>query len=86
MFVSDFLSRLSSNNKDEEPIPYLTDTSSLSIDSYMSYLDDMCVNNYDTQQGYCTQHSSPLFRGQSSTYKYQMSTINHCRGRKISIV
>ncbi len=29
MFVSDFLSRFSSDNNDEEPIPYLTDTSLL---------------------------------------------------------
>ncbi len=29
MFVSDFLSHFSSDNRDEEPIPYLTDTSLL---------------------------------------------------------
>ncbi len=69
MFVSDFLSHFSSNNKDEEPIPYLTDTSSLSNDSYMSYLDDMCEYNYDTKQGYCTQYSFPLTRSKSKVQK-----------------
>ncbi len=38
MFVSDFLPHFSSNNKDEEPIPYLTDTSCLDNASYMSHL------------------------------------------------
>ncbi len=48
MFVSDFWSRFSSDNKDEEPIPYLTDTSLLANVSYMSYLDNMYDFNYDT--------------------------------------
>ncbi len=34
MFVSDFLSRFSSSNKDEEPIPYLTDTTLLDDASF----------------------------------------------------
>ncbi len=36
MFVSYFLSHFSSDNKDEELIPYLTDTSLLGNVSYMS--------------------------------------------------
>ncbi len=74
-FVSDFLSLFSSDNKDEEPIPYLTDTSSLINDLYMSYLDDMCANNYDTQQGYCTQHSFPLTRSQSKVQKIVLPSL-----------
>ncbi len=49
MFVSDFLSRFSLDNIDEEPIPYLTDTSNINSDSYMSYLDDMCAYNHNTK-------------------------------------
>ncbi len=60
MFVSDLLSRLSSNNKDEEPIPYFTDTTLLDDASYMSHLDGICQFNYDTFQGVCTSHSFPL--------------------------
>ncbi len=52
MFVSDFFSRFSSNNTDKEPISYLTDTSNISGDSYMSYLDDMWDYNFDTQQAH----------------------------------
>ncbi len=62
MIVSDFLSRFSSDNKDEEPIPFLTDTSYLDNDSYISYLDNMSSFNYETQQGICTKHSSPFIR------------------------
>ncbi len=36
VFTSDFLSRFSSDNTDDEPIPYLTDTSLLHNASYMS--------------------------------------------------
>ncbi len=42
MFVSDFLSSFSFRNEDEEPIPYLTDTSLLDKDSYMTQIDNIC--------------------------------------------
>ncbi len=42
MFVCDFLSHFSSDNNDEEPIPYLTDTSLLNNASYMTQLDTIC--------------------------------------------
>ncbi len=48
IFVSDFLSHFSSNNKDEEPISYLIDTTLLDDGSYMSHLDEICQFNYDT--------------------------------------
>ncbi len=48
MFVSDFLSRFSLDNNDEEPIAYLTDTSLLNNDSYMTKLDATCKFNYNT--------------------------------------
>ncbi len=51
MLVSDFLSRFSSDNQDEQPFPYLMDTSCLDNVSYMFYLDNMCNFNYNTQQG-----------------------------------
>ncbi len=35
MFISDFLSRFSSDNNDEEPIPYLTDTSLINNVSWL---------------------------------------------------
>ncbi len=66
MFVSDFLSRFSSDNKDDEPIPYFTDTSLLDNVSYMSYLDNMCDFNYDTLQGICTKLAIPVKRPQLS--------------------
>ncbi len=43
MFVSDFLSRFSSDNNDEKPIPYLMDTSLLNNASYMTQLDTLQV-------------------------------------------
>ncbi len=39
MFVSDFLSCFSSDNKDDEPIPYVTDTSLL---ANISYITNVC--------------------------------------------
>ncbi len=75
MFISDFLSRFSSDNKVEEPIPYLKDTSSLSNDSYMSYLDDMCAYNYDTKQVYYTQHSFPLTHSESKVQKIVLPSL-----------
>ncbi len=51
MFVSDLFSHFSSDNKDEEPIPYITDTSLRANVSYMSYLDHMCDFNYDALEG-----------------------------------
>ncbi len=62
MFVSNFLSHFSFNNKDEEPI---TDTTLLDDASYMSHLDDICQFNYDTLQGFCTSHLLPLMRSQA---------------------
>ncbi len=44
MFVSDFLSHFSSDNKYEEPIPYHTDTSCSDNVSYMSYVDTMVTS------------------------------------------
>ncbi len=69
MFVSDFLSRFSSENKDVEPIPYITDTSLLANVSYMLYLDNMCDFNYDTLQGICTNHAFPVTRSQAKLQK-----------------
>ncbi len=68
-FVSDFWSRFSSDNKDEEPIPYLTDTSLLANVSYMSYLDNMCDFNYDTLQGICIKHTFPVTRSHAKLQK-----------------
>ncbi len=62
MFVSDFLSRFSSVNNDEEPIPYLTDTSLLNNVSYMTQSDAICKFNYNMGQGICTSHSFPITR------------------------
>ncbi len=49
MFVSDFLSHFSSDNNDDETIPYLTDTSLLDDASYMSQMDNICNYNYETK-------------------------------------
>ncbi len=54
MFVSDFLSRFSSDNN------YLTDSSLLNNTSYMTQLDAICKFNYNMGQGICTSHSFPL--------------------------
>ncbi len=62
MFVFDFLSRFSSDNNDEEPISYLTDTSLLKNTSYMIQLDAICKFNNNTGKGICTSHSFPLTR------------------------
>ncbi len=75
MFVSDFLSHLSSDNKDEEPIPYLTDTSLLDNISYMSYLDNMCDFNYDTLQGICNKHMFPVMRSRANLQKIAIPPI-----------
>ncbi len=48
MFVSDFLSHFSSDNNIEEPIPYLTDTSLLYNDTYITQLDAIYKFNYKT--------------------------------------
>ncbi len=69
-FVSDFLSLFSSNNKDEETISYLTDTTLLDDVCYMSYLDDICQFNYVTLQGVCTSHSFPLTISQAKKNSY----------------
>ncbi len=75
IFVSDFLSHFSSDNQDEEPIPYLTDTSCLDNASYMSYLDSMCAFNYATNQGICTKHSFPLTRSQAKLQKIAITSL-----------
>ncbi len=75
MFVSDFLSCFSSDNKDEERIPYLTDTSCLDNVSYMSYLDNMCSFNYKTNQGICTKHSFPLTTSQAKLQKITIPSL-----------
>ncbi len=75
MFVSDFLSRFSSNNEDEEPISYLTDTTLLDDVSYMSQLDDICQFNYDTFQGVCTSHSFPLTKSQAKLKKIAIPSL-----------
>ncbi len=51
MFVSDFLSRFSSDNKEDEPMPYLTNTLLLNITSNMS-VRRYFKFNYNTGQGY----------------------------------
>ncbi len=74
MFVSDFLSRFSSANDDEEPIPYLTETSLLHNNSYMSHLDNICQYSYKTNQGLCNLHSFPLTRSLAKLQKVANST------------
>ncbi len=69
MFVFDYLPHFSSDNQDEEPIPYLTDTSCMDNVSYMSYLDNMCNFSYETQQEICTKHLFPLKRSQAKLQK-----------------
>ncbi len=56
MFLSDFLSLFSCDNNDEEPIPYLADTSLLNNTSYMTQLDAICKFNYNMGQDICTCH------------------------------
>ncbi len=73
--MSDFLSRYSLENNDEEPIPYLTDTSLLNNDSYMTQLDAICNFNYNTGQGICTSHSFPITRSQAKLQKIAIPNI-----------
>ncbi len=75
MFVSDFLSCFSSDNNDEEPIPYLTDTSLLNNDSYITQLDAICKFNYNTGQSICTSHSFPITRSQAKLQKIAIPSI-----------
>ncbi len=75
MFVSDFLSRFSSANNDEEPIPYLTETSLVSDNSYMSHLDNICQYNFKTNQGLCNLHSFPLTRSQAKLQKVTIPSL-----------
>ncbi len=75
MFVSDFLSHFSSDNIDDEPIPYLTDTSLLHNALYMSQLDAICQFNYDTYQGICTSHSFPVTRSQAKLQKIVIPSL-----------
>ncbi len=87
MFVSDFVSHCSSDNKDEEPIPYFTDTSCLDNVSYMSYLDTMCNFNYKTNQGICTKHSFPSTRSQAKLQKIILqSTVSSSKQRPPSLL
>ncbi len=75
MFVANFLSCFSSDNKDEEPIPYLTDTTLLINISNMSYLDNMCDYNHDTQQGICTKHAFSVTRSQAKLQKIAITNF-----------
>ncbi len=72
MFVSDFLSWFSSDNNDEEPIPYVTDTSLLNTASYMTQLDAICKFNYKMGQGICTSHSFPITRSEAKMQKIEI--------------
>ncbi len=75
MFVSDFLSRFSSANNGEEPIPYLTDTSLLNYTSYMTQLDCVCKFNYNTGQGICTSYLFPSTRSQAKMQKIAIPSL-----------
>ncbi len=75
IFVSDFLSCFSSDNIDDEPIPYLTDTSLLHNASYMSQLDSICQINYDTCKGVCTSHSFAVTRTQAKLHKIVIPSL-----------
>ncbi len=75
MFVSDFLNLFSSNNKDKEPITYLTDNTLLEDASYMSHLDDIFQFNYDTLSGVCMFHSFPLMRSQAKLQKIAIPSL-----------
>ncbi len=75
IFVSDFLSRLSSDNNVEEPMPYFMDTSLLNNDSYMTQLDAICKFNYKTGQGICTSHSFLITRSQAKLHKITIPSV-----------
>ncbi len=75
MFVFDFLSWFSSDNNDEEPIPYLTDTSLFNNASYMTQLDAICKFNYNTGQGICTSHSFPITKSQAKMQKIAIPSL-----------
>ncbi len=75
MFVSDFFSCFSSANNDEEPIPYLTDTLIVGDSSYMSHIDNICQDNYKTNQGLCNLHSFPLTRSQAKLQKVTIPSL-----------
>ncbi len=75
MFVSDFLSYSSSQNEDEEPIPYLMDTSLLDKDSYITQIDNVCQFDYKTNSGLCNQHSFPLTRSQAKLHKVVIPSL-----------
>ncbi len=68
MFVSNILSCFSSDNIDDESIPYYTDTSLQYDASYTFQLDAICQFNYDTCQGvvhltcFLLQDLKPNFR------------------------
>ncbi len=65
----------SSNNKDEEPILYLTDTTLLDDASYMFHLDGTCQFNYDTLQGVWTSHTFPLTRSRAKLQKIAIPSL-----------
>ncbi len=75
MFVSDFLSLFSSDNNDEETIPYLTDTLLLNKASYMTQLDAICKFNYNTGQGICTSYSFPITRSKAKLQKIAILSL-----------
>ncbi len=83
MFVSDFLSCFSSENNDEELIPYLIDTSLLNNASYMTQLDAICKFNYNKCQGKCTSHSSQLLSRKRKCWKLQFQVyLNLAQARQ----
>ncbi len=72
MFVSDFLSWFSSDDKEDEPILYLTDTSLLKKRSIYIYL---CYIKYNTGQGVCTSHLFPITRSQAILQKIAIPSL-----------
>ncbi len=75
MFVSDFLSRFSSNTEENEPIPFVMDCSELNSKNFMTYLDDKCKYDCKTNSGMCTDHSFPVTRSHSKAQNIQMPSL-----------
>ncbi len=65
MFISDYLSRFSSPNYDEEPIPFLTNTKNITGSEYMALLDKACQFDYKTNKGLCSNQSYVMTRSQA---------------------
>ena len=64
MFISDFLSRFSAPNYDEEPIPYLTSIKHVTDSNYMAYLDKVCQYDPVSGKALCDgeNHAFPVTR------------------------